>query len=106
MAADDGGGACEGRADFFQAQHGDVVSAVRENYTGTLVTNMGYTAEEADQAIASGQVDAVAFGTAFLANPDLPERFRKGAALNVPDAATFYSPGPAGYTDYPFLGEG
>ena len=94
------------RADFFQAQHGDVVSAVRENYTGTLVTNMGYTAEEADRAIASGQVDAVAFGTAFLANPDLPERFRKGAALNVPDAATFYSPGPAGYTDYPFLGEG
>jgi N-ethylmaleimide reductase len=50
-------------------------------------------------------VDAVAFGTAFLANPDLPERFRRGAPLQAPDPATFYSPGPVGYTDYPFLAE-
>ena len=46
----------------------------------------------------------MAFGTSFLANPDLPERFRRGAPLNAPDPASFYSPGPTGYTDYPTLG--
>jgi N-ethylmaleimide reductase len=64
---------------------------------------MGYSAEEANQAIAAGHVDAVAFGTAFLANPDLPARFKACAPLNQPDAATFYSPGSQGYTDYPVL---
>lgn len=48
-------------------------------------------------------MDAVAFGVPFLANPDLPERFRRGAALNAPDSSTFYTPGPRGYTDYPVL---
>jgi N-ethylmaleimide reductase len=43
----------------------------------------------------------VAFGTAFFANPDLPERLRRGAPLNAPNPSRFYSPGPAGYTDYP-----
>lgn len=64
---------------------------------------MGYSAEDANAAIGAGAVDAVAFGTGFLANPDLPERIRRGASLNAPDPATFYSPGPAGYTDYPTL---
>lgn len=70
---------------------------------GVLVSNMGYDATEAEAAIAAGTVDAVAFGTAFLTNPDLPERIRRGAPLNAADPATFYSPGPAGYTDYPRL---
>ena len=61
------------------------------------------TPEEAALAIAEGKVDAVAFGTSFLANPDLPARIRAGAALNSPDPKTFYSPGPKGYTDYPAL---
>jgi N-ethylmaleimide reductase len=43
------------------------------------------------------------YGTKFLANPDLPERFRRGAPLNEADRATFYSPGERGYTDYPTL---
>jgi N-ethylmaleimide reductase len=64
---------------------------------------MAFTAEEANAAIAAGALDAVAFGTSFLANPDLPERFRRGAPLNAPDPASLYSPGPAGYTDYPSL---
>jgi N-ethylmaleimide reductase len=68
-----------------------------------LIGNMGYSAEEAEAAIAAGQLDAVAFGTAFLANPDLPERIRTKAALNAPDASTFYTPGAKGYTDYPTL---
>jgi N-ethylmaleimide reductase len=66
---------------------------------------MGYTAAEASAAIEAGAVDAVAFGRAFLANPDLPERLRHGAPLQEADPATFYSPGPAGYTDYPRLSD-
>ncbi len=91
------------RGDFLQQQLGDVLTPVRERFQGVLIANMGYTAAEANAAIAAGAIDAVAFGTAFLANPDLPERLRSGAPLNTPDPASFYSPGPAGYTDYPFL---
>ncbi|MBL8401900.1 MAG: alkene reductase, partial [Candidatus Accumulibacter sp.] len=46
---------------------------------------------------------AVAFGTGFLANPDLPARIQAGAALNKPNPGTFYTPGPEGYTDYPAM---
>lgn len=91
------------RADFFQAQTGDVMTVARENYKGVLVGNMGYKADEASQAISSGKLDAIAFGTSFLANPDLPARIKQGAELNAPDASTFYSPGAKGYTDYPSL---
>ena len=91
------------RGDVLGQQHADVLTPARQHFRGVLVANMGYTAEEANVAIASGALDAVAFGTAFLANPDLPERFRRGAALNTPDPASFYSPGPQGYTDYPAL---
>ncbi len=94
------------RGDFFGQQQGDVVTPVRERYQGVLVANMGYTAEEAEAAIAAGKVDAVAFGTAFLANPDLPARIKAGAPLNQAHPDTFYSPGPAGYIDYPFLEKG
>jgi N-ethylmaleimide reductase len=91
------------RSDFFQQQSGDVMTPVRANYKGVLVGNMGYTADEADKAIAEGKLDAVAFGTSFLANPDLPARIKKGASLNQPNPATFYTSGPEGYTDYPAL---
>jgi N-ethylmaleimide reductase len=91
------------RSDFLGQQQGDVITPARENFDGVLVANMGYSADEADTAIKAGQVDAVAFGVPFLANPDLPERFRRRAPLNDPNPATFYSPGPAGYTDYPAL---
>jgi N-ethylmaleimide reductase len=89
------------RGDFFQQQKGDVLTPARANFKGTLIANMGYSADEAEQAIAEGKVDAVAFGTPFLANPDLPARFKAKAPLNAADAATFYTPGPKGYTDYP-----
>lgn len=79
------------------------MTPLRQVYQGTLIGNMGYSAAEAEAAIAAGQLDAVAFGTAFLANSDLPLRFAKDAALNPPDSSTFYSAGPAGYTDYPAL---
>ncbi|WP_153111116.1 alkene reductase [Propionivibrio limicola] len=89
------------RGDFFQKQQGDVLTPVRERYDGVLVGNMGYSPQEAEAAIAAGQVDAVAFGLAFLANPDLPARIKAGAPLNAPRPETFYSEGAAGYTDYP-----
>ncbi|MGH7973629.1 MAG: alkene reductase, partial [Limisphaerales bacterium] len=55
--------------------------------------------------LAAGEADAVGFGVQFLANPDLPERFRRNTLLNPPDQATFYAPGAKGYTDYPFLSQ-
>jgi N-ethylmaleimide reductase len=91
------------RADFFQAQTGDVMSAARQAFKGVIIGNMGYTADEAEAAILDGKLDAVAFGTSFLANPDLPARIAAKAELNVPNADTFYSPGPEGYTDYPAM---
>jgi N-ethylmaleimide reductase len=91
------------RADFFGEQQGDIMTPIRAAYRGVLIGNMGYTAEESAQAISSGGLDAVAFGTPFLANPDLPTRFAKNAPLNPPDPTKFYSAGPEGYTDYPDL---
>jgi N-ethylmaleimide reductase len=91
------------RADFFQVQSADVMPVARSLYKGVLIGNMGYNAEEADKAIKNGDLDAIAFGTSFLANPDLPSRMQEGAELNAPDASTFYTPGAKGYTDYPSL---
>jgi N-ethylmaleimide reductase len=91
------------RADFFQAQQGDVMTPARQHFKGTLISNMGYTADEAEQAITEGKLDAVAFGTSFLANPDLPARIAAKAPLNAPNPTRFYSPGPEGYTDYPVM---
>ncbi|MBC7681959.1 MAG: alkene reductase [Ferruginibacter sp.] len=91
------------RADFFGVQKGDVLAVARDKYKGVLVGNMGYTAEEAEEAITEGKLDAVAFGTSFLANPDLPARIQLKAPLNVPDQSTFYTQGAKGYTDYPTL---
>ncbi|OYT88855.1 MAG: alkene reductase [Burkholderiales bacterium PBB3] len=91
------------RADFFGVQKGDVETIARDKYKGVLIGNMGYTAEEAEAAITAGKLDAVAFGTSFLANPDLPERIQTKAALNAPDSSTFYTQGAKGYTDYATL---
>jgi N-ethylmaleimide reductase len=94
------------RADFLGQQSGDVITAARAAYRGVLVGNMGYSAQEAAEAIAAKKLDAVAFGTPFLANPDLPARVKAGVELTEPDAATFYSPGAKGYTDYPAMNAG
>ncbi|MGM0594279.1 MAG: alkene reductase [Pseudomonadota bacterium] len=91
------------RADFFGVQQAEVVPIAREHYQGHLMVNMGYSAEEAAEVIRDNVADSVAFGTAFLANPDLPERIQAGAELNTPDPDTFYTSGPEGYIDYPFL---
>jgi N-ethylmaleimide reductase len=84
-------------------QQADVLTPFRERFQGVLVANMGYTPAEANAAIAAGLVDAVAFGRAFIANPDLPQRIAIGATLNEDNPKTYYSPGAVGYTDYAAL---
>ncbi|MFN5496344.1 MAG: alkene reductase [bacterium] len=91
------------RADFLGKQHGDVLSVARRAFKGPLVANMGFTPDEAERAVETGAVDAIAFGTAFLANPDLPARIKAKAPLNAPDQSTFYMGGAKGYTDYPAM---
>lgn len=91
------------RADFFGVQKGDLVPVARKEFHGVLIGNMGYTREEADAAIASGQLDAVAFGHQYVSNPDMVERFKLNAELAPPDASTFYTNDAKGYTDYPAL---
>ena len=89
------------RSDFFGLQKADVMTPARANFKGPLIGNMGYDSKEADAAIRAGALDAVAFGVPFISNPDLPERIKAGAPLAAADQATFYTPGPAGYVDYP-----
>lgn len=72
-------------------------------FGGAYIANEKFTLESGNEVLADGEADAVAFGVPFLANPDLPKRFRQNALLNPPDQSTFYAPGPKGYTDYPFL---
>ena len=76
---------------------------LRRAFAGEYIANGGYTRERAEQALTLGDADMIAFGSAFLANPDLPERFAAAAALNRPDAATFYGGDAKGYIDYPPL---
>lgn len=76
---------------------------LRRLWHGAYMTNAGYDKTRSNALLAAGGADLVAFGAAFIANPDLPERFRRDAPLNAPDPATFYGGGEAGYTDYPFL---
>ncbi|AUG03233.1 alkene reductase [Pseudomonas sp. 09C 129] len=73
-------------------------------FDGRYLIGGGLDQQAAETLLADGLADAVVFGAAFLANPDLPERFRRGAELNAPHKETFYSPGAQGYTDYPNLG--
>ena len=77
--------------------------ALRTAFAGPFILAGGFDAASAEAALQAGDADLIAFGRPMLANPDLVERMRRGAALNPPDMATFYTPGAAGYTDYPIL---
>lgn len=91
-----------GRAGFVppEARLGPTLRRIFEK---TFILNGGYGLKSGSEAIASGEADLIAFGVPFLANPDLPERFRQNAPLNKPDVVTFYVGGAKGYTDYPAL---
>jgi N-ethylmaleimide reductase len=76
---------------------------LRPVYKGIYFANSGFTKESGEKLLAKNGADAIVYGKLFIANPDLPERFKKNAALNTPDQSTFYTPGEKGYTDYPRL---
>jgi len=75
----------------------------RKLFKRTLILSGGYDAARAEADLAAGKCDLIAVGRPFLANPDLVERWKTGAAVTVPDMETFYTPGPKGYTDYPVM---
>lgn len=77
--------------------------SLRQRFGGTYIANNGYNKERARAVIRNGDADLVAFGTPFLANPDLVARFKDDQPLNPPDSQTFYGGGERGYTDYPTL---
>ncbi|HBY26050.1 MAG TPA: alkene reductase [Bradyrhizobium sp.] len=82
-----------------------VATLLRPLFPGPFIVSGGFTAETAEEALAAGTADLVAFGRAFIANPDLPRRLALGAPLNAPDRSTFYGGAERGYTDYPSLDE-
>lgn len=85
----------------------DSLDLVRANWSGPVIENCGLTLDKANAVIAQGKAEAVSFGYAYIANPDLVERFRSGAPLAKGERATFYTghgDDARGYTDYPRAG--
>jgi len=76
---------------------------LKNNFGGHYMANFAYNYDKAQQAIAQGSADSIAFGALYIANPDLVKRFKLGAALNKPNPATFYGGDEVGYIDYPFM---
>ena len=79
------------------------IGKLRKLFKGAYMANNGYDRARAMQAVETGEADLIAFGSRFIANPDLVERLRRNAPLNEPHKATFYGGGAEGYTDYPTL---
>jgi len=78
---------------------------LRGEYRGNLLINGGYSQTSAEQALVANEADAVTFGTPFIANPDLVDRYKKNAKLAIADSTTFYTSKEKGYTDYPVITE-
>lgn len=79
---------------------------LRRAFKGAYIANNGYDRALALEARRTNHADLIAFGRPYIANPDLVERLRAGAPLNIPDRATFFGGGAHGYTDYPFMETG
>jgi 2,4-dienoyl-CoA reductase-like NADH-dependent reductase (Old Yellow Enzyme family) len=86
---------------FRPANRAPVAPAIRKAFGGPFILNSDYTLELGQATLDSGAADAISFGRPFIANPDLPARFRNGLPLARGDSATFYSRGAEGYVDYP-----
>lgn len=85
----------------------DALELVRENWSGPVIENCGLTLEKGQDLLAAGKAEALSFGYAYIANPDLVERFRRGLPLAKADRDTFYTghgDDARGYTDYPRAG--
>ena len=81
----------------------ELKSRRRAAFEGLFILAGGFDRAGAQSALKTGQADLIAFARPFLANPDLVERMRVDAPLNAVDMATFYTPGPKGFIDYPVL---
>lgn len=81
----------------------DVLATFGPQINSPLIANGGYDAEGGEAALKAGEAALVSFGTPFVANPDLPERFARGAELAQADRATLYGGEDAGFIDYPSL---
>lgn len=81
----------------------DIFKLVRDHYRGFSIVNGSFDFKSGQEVVASGMADLVSYGTLYIANPDLVERFRQGSPLNPVDEATFYTSGAKGYLDYPNL---
>lgn len=79
----------------------EIAKHFRPRYKGKLIINCNFKLDSANRVIEDNFADAVAFGKAFIANPDLVERIRDGIEWSRWDKDTFYTPGPKGFTDYP-----
>jgi N-ethylmaleimide reductase len=82
-----------------------MLALIRQKYRGTLIVAGGFDRDSAEQWLEEGKADLIAFGRKFLANPDLPERFKEHKPLNADDPSTYYGGGAKGYTDYPSLAQ-
>jgi N-ethylmaleimide reductase len=80
-----------------------MLDLIRNRYAGTLIVAGGFDQDTAEGWLKYGMADLIAFGRKFLANPDLPERFRLSTSLNADDPLTYYGGGARGYIDYPTL---
>lgn len=76
---------------------------LKKAFGGPFIANQMLTRDQGQALLDAGEADAISWGALYIANPDLVRRFRENAPLNEPNLATYYSPGPGGYTDYPFL---
>ncbi|MGQ3074291.1 MAG: alkene reductase [Ferrovibrionaceae bacterium] len=92
-----------GKADLHRPEQPSATATFRSRWPGVLIGAGGYDRDGAIEAVERGTADAVAFGRAFIANPDLPLRLERGAPLNPYDRPTFYGGTEKGYTDYPAL---
>ena len=90
-----------GGSDAVLADVPDVAEKFRSLFSGALIAAGGFTAKGAEDEVAAGKCDAVAFGRHFISNPDLVERIRNGVAFAHYNRATFYGGAEVGYTDYP-----
>ena len=81
----------------------DTLALLRANFSGPIIANNNLKADSARALLDAGQVEAVSFGRAYIANPDLVERIAAGAPLAKPDFSLLYTGEERGYTDYPTL---
>jgi N-ethylmaleimide reductase len=81
----------------------DTLAMIRANWSGPIITNNNLRAEGAEALLATGKADAVSFGRAFIANPDLPARIASATSLAKTDYTHLYAGEERGYTDYPAM---